>query len=171
MKKFRIIIAVLSLFVVTAATYAQTVPSFREKGYKGNIGVETLMIYPSLTSSHGYMFNDVHYFGAGLFLSVFPESPDIELFAGTFLEYKAYLLHRNSTPVVGVRASCLMGMEVGEDEWMNYMAGLSPSFGWSWGIGRRKQYGIMPYTGCHVLYVFEEAFIQPLPFLGVVFEF
>lgn len=164
MKKLLYIITAVALAAGSVAASAQT-PAFREKGYKGNVGLQTIELLPIPITSHGYMFNQTHYLGVGvgaIYFSSFAVYP--------FIEYQAYLLKRNSTPVLGVKLSNLLLLESSP----NFHAGISPSFGWSWGIGSRRQFGIMPYLGCDVFYCYHgptKDSLFPNPFLGVVFEF
>ena len=89
-----------------------------------------------------------------------------------FIEYQAYLLARNNTLVVGARAGSLFMFSSWGDGYIN--ADFAPTFGWSWGIGSRKQFGIMPYIGCDLYLILTggyEGDFYPMPFLGVTFEF
>ncbi len=171
MKKLLYIITAVALVVGSIDASAQ-VPAFREKGYKGNVGIITFFYFPGITSSHGYMFNGTHYLGAGITSLVTPSSHP-EFLVGPVIEYQAYILKRNSTPVVGVK---LVGLAQLNDK-VAYAAGFSPTFGWSWGIGSNRQFGIMPYIGVSALCditstMRDEDFVSVIfPNLGVLFEF
>jgi hypothetical protein len=158
-------IALLAAFTVSASAQA---PSFRSRGYKGNVGIQTFELMPGILTSHGYMFNGHHYLGAGVGFTVIPSS-DLSIIVSPFIEYQAYILPKNSTPVVGVRLEHLMVI----DETPIYYAAATPTFGWSWGIGSQKQFGIMPFIGCGVFYQYtgpDRGHVFPFPMLGVVFE-
>ena len=171
----RILLSIAAITVITAVCISEAsaqTPKFREKGYKGNVGITTYVFIPGITSSHGYMFNGTHYLGAGFTSLIYPSSHP-EILVGPFIEYQAYILKRNSTPVVGVK---LVGLAQ-FDESVAYGAGFSPTFGWSWGIGSNRQFGIMPYIGitalCDISSSIEDEEFTPviLPNLGVLFEF
>ena len=173
MKKMILRFAAAVILAALCLEMSAQVPAFREKGYKGNVGIQGLYLYvPGITTSHGYMFNGVHYLGGGLSVAVTPSS-DPTIVPAAFLEYQAYFLKRNSTPVAGVK---LQGMAELSDR-PYYLAGLIPTFGWSWGIGTQKQFGIMPYLGIGAFYEITRSKMHDsftalmLPILGVVFEF
>lgn len=171
MKRLLYIAITAAIFVAGSAALSAQVPAFRDKGYKGNVGIQTLTIYPGITTSHGYVFKGgVHYLGGGFEATVTFHD---EYIVSPFIEYEAYILKRNSTPVVGVK---LIGMVDFSDKYY-YLAGLSPKFGWSWGIGSNKQFGIMPYIGiialCDITRTMRDETFVPLfiPQIGVAFEF
>ena len=165
--------AAVTILATCCLEASAQVPAFREKGYKGNVGVQGLYFYiPGITTSHGYMFNGVHYLGGGVSVAVTPSS-DPTIVPAAFLEYQAYFLKRNSTPVAGIK---LQGMAELSDR-TYYIAGLVPTFGWSWGLGEGGRFGIMPYLAmgvfCDITRSRMHDSFSPLafPLLGVVFEF
>ena len=166
MRKFLVKIAAVAFLAGCCLAVSAQVPSFREKGYKGNVGIHTMLLMPGITTSHGYMFNGTHYLGAGFNAALFDVNP-FSMTVSPFIEYQAYFLSRNSTPVAGVRLEGLADIQSHKGY---YDLGFSPSFGWSWGIGSRRQFGIMPYIGSSLF--FNGGGLDMLNYyLGVVFEF
>jgi len=153
---------------------AAQAPAFRNKGYKGNIGIETFQVFPGITTSHGYMFNSHHYLGGGFTTNVAPYSKDANLFITPFIEYQAYILDKNSTPVVGGKILSFARIPFDSEEHIRFLNGfaIAPQFGWSWGIGSQKQFGIMPYISAELFLEFAHGLhFYPMPAIGVVFEF
>ena len=75
MKKTSKLLAAASLLLVLGASAANAQTSeFRDPGYKGSVyvggnlltGGEKASFFPSIGTSHGYMFGDQFYLGAGL---------------------------------------------------------------------------------------------------------
>ena len=169
MRRFALRAAAVAILAGCCLAVSAQAPSFRSRGYKGNVGIQTFELMPGILTSHGYMFNGHHYLGAGFNATVFPDN-DFEMAISPFIEYQAYFLKRNSTPVAGIKLEHLTYLESGS---IHHYIGLSPNFGWSWGIGSRRQFGIMPYIGCALFFDYAEGFDLSIlnPYLGVAFEF
>ena len=100
--KIKITLTAILVAALCISASAQ-VPSFRDKGYKGSAGIAGFIFYgPGVETSHGYMFNPVHYLGGGIGVNSLPVG-GVPLYTTEFIEYQAYILKRNSTPVFGAR--------------------------------------------------------------------
>ena len=173
MKKLRTLIAVLAIFTLPIITNAQEnnkIPSYRQKGYAGNVSVSDLNVFfVGLDTSHGYMFNEHHYLGGGVeaYLSV-PVMKDMwVLMVGPFVEYKAFFLKRKSTPTASIRASCMYSnLYITDPEYVflssyfhGYSFELTPSLGWDWGMKNGK--GLNLSVGALIMTDFKTIFATP----------
>ena len=94
--------AALSLSAVSADAKASDPVHYRTEGYRGSISLTNqYLAWIGVDTSHGYMFDEHHYLGAGAGLFIVPGATPP--FAHLFMEYKAYILKKNSTPVVGFK--------------------------------------------------------------------
>ena len=76
---------------------------YRAKGYRGSVSItDQYVVWIGFDTSHGYMFNEHHYLGAGVGLFLAPTG-FFPLFGHTFIEYNAYILKRASTPTAGIK--------------------------------------------------------------------
>ena len=174
--KIKISLTIILLIVINTSTSAQT-PLFRNKGYKGSVGVSSFCIaFPGVETTHGYMFDSVHYLGVGIGANIlFPSKLIINIPAALipteFIEYQAYILRRNSTPVLGARVGCLQSWDF-ETIPGDFLCFFEPTFGWSWGIAGGR-YGIKPALG-FTFFLFPKA-NRPdeiaVPYISVNFEF
>lgn len=154
------------------ASIAQ-VPGFREKGYKGSVSYNNMVLaWNGVSTSHGYMFNSHHYLGAGagvFGLLAFDE--DGVAVADIFLDYKAYWFDRPSTPVAGVKLCYLRSLGSDYSDPLK-MLGLEPSIGWSWGLKSGK--GLSLQLGCRIagsVDYKDSRLLECLPTLTFSFDF
>lgn len=143
MKKFIGILLVFFALQIGAAAQDYSIPAYRATGYKGNVSVTSLGLYwNGLETSHGYMFNDMVYLGAGagVFFGVIEE---FSLATRVFAEFEGYWLHRKSTLTTKVRAGYLRNFR-GEGNIFNGELTL----GWSWAVG---SYGLSLDVGMSAL--------------------
>ena len=143
---------------------------YRAKGYRGSVSItDQYVVWIGFDTSHGYMFNEHHYLGAGVGLFLAPTG-FFPLFGHTFVEYNAYILKRASTPTAGIKVG-FMGflgeMDPGITLYSWYLqksAELEPNIGWSWAFN--EDMGIRLSLGAAI-------FILPLamPKLTIAFDF
>ena len=94
--------AALSLSAVSADAKASDPVHYRTEGYRGSVSLTNqYLAWIGVDTSHGYMFDEHHYLGAGAGLFIVPGATPP--FAHIFMEYKAYILKKNSTPVAGFK--------------------------------------------------------------------
>ena len=144
--------ALLSVIVCTAAS-AQA-PAYREKGYKGSVGLSTFYFFPGIETAHGYMINSNHFIGGGLSFYGWMGA----YFIKEFVQYQWYFIDRNNTPLLTAQLGLI---ETDEGAILPYV---EPRFGWSWGIVDR--FGIT-LSGGIGLYGLEEI----IPSINLAFEF
>ena len=128
------IFAVSLLAAVCISVSAQEVPSFRDPGYKGSVGIATVAIGPGIETSHGWMINETHYVGAGAAACfIFPITPVFK----EFIEYQVYFKKSDSTPFAGCQIGAYQTWGIDEDG--SYQSGIfiEPRGGWSWLIAGR----------------------------------
>ena len=142
MKKL-ILFAALSVatmcFAASAANARVSDPVlYRSTGYKGSVSLTDITLaWVGLETSHGYMFNEHHYLGAGAGAFTVPAA-DTPFFAHAFVEYRAYILKKNSTPVAGIKAGWFGSTE--QDASGNLFANafeLEPNVGWTWAFNEK----------------------------------
>ena len=128
---------------VEQSAQGSNIPAYRAKGYKGSVSLTSLGLYwEGVETSHGYMFNDKVYLGAGAGLligTIYDAHPALRAFA----DFQAYWLPRKSTLTTKVRAGYLRHF-YGEDD----MFEGTLTLGWSWGIA---SYGISLDAGMSAL--------------------
>lgn len=168
----KIVLAVLAFFILGVGAFAQdNIPAYRTPGYKGEVSLSSLGLYwNGVETSHGYMFNDRFYLGAGagvLFGAVW----DFTVAARAFADAKVYWLPRESTLTTRVRAGYLRNFYGESDMFEGSLA-----LGWSWGL--KAGYGISFEAGMSVLVppgITLAAVNQPCfslaPVLSLTFEF
>ncbi len=165
------------LLVLSFATaFAQT-SDLRKPGYKGSLS----LLYQGLPcvgveTSHGAMINQHHYLGAGAGFYVFPDGKGFPSFAEAFLDYHAFILKKDSTPVAGIKVGYVRSLwenANGYTNGYNYKQGLSiqPEFGWSWALG--PKYGLSLSAGANLVFPMEKynkvVFVAPRA--AITFEF
>ena len=174
MRKFFFSTLLLLSFV---SVFAQTASDLRSPGYKGSVS----LLYHGLPcvgveTSHGVMLNTHHYLGAGGGFFVFPDGKGYPSFAEAFLDYRAFILKRGSTPIAGVKVGYLRSLweeARGYTNGYNFKQGLSiqPEIGWSWALG--PKYGLSLSAGANLIFPMEKH-NKPLfvaPRAAITFEF
>ena len=146
MKLLRPLVAALLLAICLSAQAGT--PAYREKGFKGSVGL--LTGYDMFSSgyniqlSNGYMFNAHHYLGAGLGgLSLDWNHPFSFDLLELFLEYDCYFLKSSVTPTAGINVSTFFDGQGGLIPYLQPMAGVS------WGFGK---YGLTLKAGALMLF-------------------
>lgn len=150
---------VLSLIVslVFISSFAQTSVS-RGSGYKGSISiVDQGGVFVGLETSHGYMLSRHHYIGFGGGAFVYPNGKGYPSFAEAYLDYRAYFINKNGSPIAGVKAGYIRAIKYGElvkgyDNMYLFMQGISiqPSLGWNWAL--KSGCGITLSAGANVVF-------------------
>ena len=65
--------------------------SFRQTGYKGSVlYTNHYLVWQGVETSHGYMFNEHHYLGAGAGFMLAPID-NVPTFGRGFVDYNAYI--------------------------------------------------------------------------------
>lgn len=173
MKKLKTLIAVLAIFTISIIANAQEtnqIPSYRHQGYMGNVSISDLHFYfIGLDTSHGYMFNEHHYLGAGVEACIsVPVMEDLWVFmVEPFVEYKAFFLKRKSTPTASMRAGYAYGNTYITDPELSFLSfafdghelALTPSLGWDWGMKNGK--GLNLSVGALIMTDFKTIFATP----------
>lgn len=124
--------AALSLSAVSADAKASDPVHYRTEGYRGSVSLTNqYLAWIGVDTSHGYMFDEHHYLGAGAGLFIVPGATPP--FAHLFMEYKAYILKKNSTPVAGFKFGW-MGPLNGDAPGNRFSkaAEFEPHAGWAW---------------------------------------
>ncbi|MCM1515721.1 MAG: hypothetical protein NC080_04790 [Paraprevotella sp.] len=107
-------------------------PLYRTSGYKGSVSLtDQILVWVGFDTSHGYMFNEHHYLGAGAGFFMAPIDA-LPMFGHVFAEYKAYILKKNSTPTAGLKAGYCGAFKNDSGNVFNKAAELEPNIGWSW---------------------------------------
>ncbi len=160
-----------SLFMLVSASAQDNTPAYRAKGYKGNVSITSMGLYwNGAETSHGYMFNDRFYLGAGA--GLFAGAVwDLTLAARVFADTRIFWRPRESTPTTGMRLGYLRNF-YGEAD----MFQADITFGWSWGLASR--YGISFDVGLSaiippgiLLAAVNQQYFSLAPVLSVSFEF
>lgn len=111
---------------------------YRSAGYKGSVSfTDIYLAWVGLETSHGYMLNGHHYLGVGAGVFTVPAA-DTPFFAHAFVEYRAYILKKNSTPVAGIKAGWFGSTE--QEASGNLFANsfeLEPNVGWAWAFNEK----------------------------------
>lgn len=198
MKAKRIMLLAAVLFVGVFTLSAQTkdevkadkakarkeIPAYRQKGYAGSVSLNSQMLFIlGLETSHGYMFNEHHYLGAGVGFNIFPYKVQIRHsssliyseegsinFTPIFVEYKAFLRKRSNTPVLGARAAFthVWWMYDGQIQ-MRETVGLEPVFGWDWKL--KDSFGLNVALGVQLMYNITNDNFGALPRVSLGFQF
>lgn len=179
MKRILTIIILLACAVSMSAQDNNEIPAYRNKGYAGSVSFnDQMLLFLGLDTSHGYMFNEHHYLGAGIGLYVTPMvvNNTVPMTGHVYAEYKAYWLKRRSTPTAGFKMGYAMPISdspVDPDRpcqvFVSYFKAfeLEPYIGWDWGLKSGK--GISVALGANVLTDFKDCF--PMLKLSVGFNF
>ena len=150
------------------------IPAYRQKGYAGNASLFKSYGFSGLDTSHGYMFNEHHYLGAGANYSICDWSWRFQLL-NLYVDYKAYVLKRRSTLTAGLKAGYPLVALF--DEGKVYSGGassiiLDPNIGWDWGL--KSGYGLTLSLGIRSWFFIDEGEFFPvelMPFISFGFQF
>ena len=129
--KHKIIIIIALLTVFSISMQAQT-PAFREKGFKGSVGISSGFndfAGAVIPLSNGYMFNEHHYLGGGIGMYMSRWGHPLNILVEYFIEYECYFLKKSSTPMAGVKTS------IKDIFWDQFYPSVEITGGWSWGVG------------------------------------
>lgn len=134
----KLLISIFFTVAMTASIFAQE-HNYREKGYKGSVSyTNAILVWNGFDTSHGYMFNEHHYLGAGGGVFFVP-SDDFPTIAHFFVDYHAYWFDKKSTPVAGIKLGYARSLHPSEPNPLSAME-IEPSIGWSWGL--KSGYGL-----------------------------
>lgn len=131
-----------AIILSTAGLSARTktdIPGYRMKGYAGSVSfTDQYLVWLGLDTSHGYMFNEHHYLGAGagFFLAPIDDVPPALIHV--YGEYKAYFLKKTSTPTAGVRTGICTTVTKHSGYVFSKAWELEPNIGWDWGLKNGK---------------------------------
>lgn len=167
----------LSLFIIAvialcgSLTMSAQGTSPRSAGYKGSVTLtDQYFVIVGFETSHGYMFNEHHYLGAGVG-GFFIPTDNLPRFGQVFVDYRAYLSDKPSTMVLGVKAGFCHAFKTNDGNHHGYSfmnaATLEPSLGWIWGGKKGNGFGIS--LGGQVLAHKDD--VSVLPKLNFFYEF
>lgn len=142
----------LSLFIIAvialcgSLTMSAQGTSPRSAGYKGSVTLtDQYFVIVGFETSHGYMFNEHHYLGAGVG-GFFIPTDNLPRFGQVFVDYRAYLSDKPSTMVLGVKAGFCHAFKTNDGNHHGYSfmnaATVEPSLGWIWGGKKGDGFGI-----------------------------
>lgn len=161
------------MFAACTAAFSQ-IPSFRERGYKGNISyTNMLIVWNGFDTSHGYMFNEHHYLGGGVGFFFVPDGLDFPTIVHFYADYHAYCFKKSSTLVAGIKIGYADSVHPTNGN-INALE-LEPNVGWNWGL--KSGYGITLSLGIYTVTVpvnFTESSSIPfsaIPRMSLAFEF
>jgi len=168
-----------STCISSYATDKQTAGSetyvHRVKGYRGSIAItDQYLVWIGFDTSHGYMFNEHHYLGAGAGFFIAPTG-FFPLFGHAFVDYNAYILKRASTPISGIKIGYMtfLGELNGVDGSVPWHAEnsieLEPNIGWSWAFN--ENLGIRLSLGAAVFIMPQPKDVLAMPKLAIAFDF
>lgn len=104
MKKFLTQVAITLIILCGSLTMSAQESLPRSTGYRGSVTLtDQYFVIVGFETSHGYMFNEHHYLGAGVG-GFFIPTDNLPRFGQVFADYRAYLSDRSSTMVAGVKA-------------------------------------------------------------------
>ncbi len=143
------IIAVLVFVIAISANAFSQIPSFRERGYKGNVSyTNMIVIWNGIDTSHGYMFNEHHYLGGGVGFYLVPDGTTYPTVVHFYADYLAYCFKRASTLVAGMKAGYARIVHPPMDDSINTFE-FEPNIGWSWGF--KSGQGLTLTLGTYIL--------------------
>lgn len=158
----------MSAYVAAAQDKDEPVSSYRTRGYRGNISfTDQSLIWLGFDTSHGYMFNQHHYLGAGIGMFLAPID-DLPTFGHLFVDYHAYILKKKSTPMAGVRAGYCFSICDNAGNVFDKAFEVEPNVGWNWALSPRK--GLNLSVGVSV-FVYDRKNVVAMPKISLAFEF
>ena len=142
MKTLRNLIMAIALFAFASGIDAQTlndIPAYRQKGYAGSVSfTNQYIVWLGLDTSHGYMFNEHHYLGAGAGFFLAPIDDVPPTLVHVYGEYKGYFLKKKSTPTAGIRTGICTTATKHSGYVFSQAWELEPNIGWDWGLKNGK---------------------------------
>lgn len=158
----------VSGYAAVAQEKDETVPSYRAQGYRGNISfTDQSLIWMGFDTSHGYMFNQHHYLGAGVGLFLAPIA-DLPVFGHLFVDYHAYILKKKSTPMAGVKAGYCFSICDNPGNVFDKAFEIEPNIGWNWALSPKK--GLNLSLGASI-FVYDRKSVVAMPKIAFAFEF
>ena len=173
--KRSLILFLLFCAVSLSAQEKVGIPSYREKGYAGNVSfTNQYLILLGLDTSHGYMLNAREFIGGGLGFYVAPikGSPIVYHLYG---EYKFYWKEKWSTPTTGIKVGYGGAIAAQEEDFLMPGAEIKvePYIGWDWELQNGKGFSLSLGANVFVGNVFIQAepcfFVMPKLNLGFSF--
>ena len=140
----------LACAVSVGAQEQQEIPAYRHKGYAGSVSfTDQCIIIIGLDTSHGYMFDEQNYLGAGLGFYYAPGGIGHDCPPGSgretffmavhvFAEYKLYWFKKRSTPTAGAKVGYGISPEYPDDSQFE----LEPYIGWDWGLKKGRGFSV-----------------------------
>jgi len=169
----RLIAVFVTILAINANAFSQ-IPSFRERGYKGNVSYTNMFfVWNGFDTSHGYMFNEHHYLGGGTGFCIVPDGLDFPTFVHLYADYHAYCFKKASTLVAGIKLG--YAKSVLPESWDLNAFELEPNIGWSWGL--KSGHGITLSLGAYIITStvniteISSSAVAALPRLSLSFEF
>ena len=145
--------------------------SFRQTGYKGSVlYTNHYLVWQGVETSHGYMFNEHHYLGAGAGLMLAPID-NVPTFVRVFADYNAYICKKRSTPTAGIKAGFCRALNYDDSFKFRNAAEIEPNIGWSWTL--KSGNGLLLNVGCPVYLTKKSdavsAYVMPKLSFGIEF--
>ena len=138
-KRTLVLLAVCMLPVCMSARTEKETPAYRQKGYAGSVAMtDWLFVFGGLETSHGYMFNEHHYLGAGAGFFLAPIDDVPPTLVHVYGEYKGYFLKKKSTPTAGIRTGICTTVTEHSGYVFSQAWELEPNIGWDWGLKNGK---------------------------------
>ncbi len=168
MKRILTILTLLAFAVSMSAQDNAEIPAYRNKGYAGNVSfTDHMIVFLGLDTSHGYMFNEHHYLGAGVGVYITPMVVNnvVPMTAHVFAEYKSYWFKKRSTPTAGFKmgyATPISDNPKDPDRPSQILVSyykafeFEPYIGWDWGLKSGK--GVSLALGADMLTDFNDIF-------------
>ena len=139
LKNLTIAAAILLATLTAGAQTKAKLPSYRSKGYAGSVSfTDQYLVWLGIDTSHGYMFNEHHYLGAGAGFFLAPIDDVPPTLVHVFGEYKAYFLKKKSTPTAGIRTGICTTVTKHSGYVFSQAWELEPNIGWDWGLKNGK---------------------------------
>lgn len=146
MKKYLSLFIIAVIALCGSLTMSAQGTSPRSAGYKGSVTLtDQYFVIVGFETSHGYMFNEHHYLGAGVG-GFFIPTDNLPRFGQVFIGYRAYLSDKPSTMVLGVKDGFCHAFKTNDGNHHGYSfmnaATVEPSLGWIWGGKKGNGFGI-----------------------------
>ncbi len=176
--KFRLLSKSLVFCIFSAISLTTAYAGdYRTEGFKGSIGVSSQIqvnvfhIWEvGVDLSLGKMFNSNHYLGGEISLMSLAQRPYYVYETRLSINYIAYCLNRQSTPVLGVKTGAGI-LSPGFTQLVFYSVFLEPLAGWSWKL--TSGYGMTISAGLDLNHSFinSSPWVSVAPKISIAFEF
>jgi len=167
----------LSSFATDKQSAENRTETHRAKGYRGSVALtDQYIVWIGFDTSHGYMFNEHHYLGAGAGFFIAPTG-FFPLFGHAFIDYNAYIFKRASTPTAGIKIgymTFLGELDSGTSLYSWHAENtieLEPNIGWSWAFNDELGMRLSLGAAVFIMPQLEDENIMVMPKLAVAFEF